>query len=635
MPKFLEDKPTVEDTLWNKWEWVHKRLTDTLESIVDTLSQEHSIKNIIGLFWYWGSWKSSIIKMLEEKKEKYKILEFDSWSHKDEFLRRAFLIELTKKLEFDKKTLWEIWFKNKKIGKINSIDYLSKKNLVKVLNIEPETNFSWIWFIWALVLFFVLLKLIWIDIISILHWWLNPFLNLETFTWFEDFYFQYLDIFNVLFLIILIAIFYFWFYPHFKNKEDKDSTGKTEWFKWLIDYILFKKINYNETLTSSENQDFSNYDYQEYFTTIVKKYLDRDKGNKDKLIIVLDNLDRVKDETVLNSISLIQTTLEWINDEFDTKWGNIFDRLIFILPIDKDRLKTVFEKLLKDNDDKESFVEWFIDKTFSVIVDVPNLEQSDWRPYFKNNISQAFNDIKIKNREIDELISMFYSYVSNSWKKVTPREIINFINELVSNYLYWDIKIALLKQWEYIGLKRYKLTDSDKWKTWIKKNWKYSFNKEIVKQFFKTDDIYDILYLDEIVTSLQEWDSKSFDQNYSKIDSTSNRDKLLENAYDKILKNKDINIQIIWNMINVIFENSNISQIYKDKLQNNLNDNFWDYPEFVEKIDRQSSEWILRILNEYSDNKDVKHIKGKLPKTLLEIIILSNKSKKDGEKDDR
>jgi len=74
----------------------------------------------------------------------------------------------------------------------------------------------------------------------------------------------------------------------------------------LIDYILFKKINYNETLTSSENQDFSNYDYQEYFMIIVKKYLDI----KNKLIIVLDNLDRVNDEIVLNSISLIQTTIE-------------------------------------------------------------------------------------------------------------------------------------------------------------------------------------------------------------------------------------------------------------------------------------------------------------------------------------
>jgi len=77
----------------------------------------------------------------EENKE-YKVLEFDSWSHKDEFLKRAFLIELTKKLEFNKDNLFKIGFENKKLQKINTIDYLSKKNLIKTLNISPETNFS-------------------------------------------------------------------------------------------------------------------------------------------------------------------------------------------------------------------------------------------------------------------------------------------------------------------------------------------------------------------------------------------------------------------------------------------------------------------------------------------------------------
>ena len=105
MAKFLEDKPTNDDSLWK----THKKLTKTLEDIIDNLSKNESIKNIIGLFWDWWSWKSSIIKMLEEKKEeeknKYKVLEFDSWSHKDEFLKRAFLIELTKKLNLGNKIL--------------------------------------------------------------------------------------------------------------------------------------------------------------------------------------------------------------------------------------------------------------------------------------------------------------------------------------------------------------------------------------------------------------------------------------------------------------------------------------------------------------------------------------------------
>ena len=614
MVKFLKDKPTNSDSLWE----THKKLADTLENIIDTLSKEKSIKNIIGLFWDWGSWKSSIIKMLEKKIEKYKILEFDSWSHKDEFLRRAFLIELTKKLKFEKKTLWEIWFKNEKLSEINTIDYLSKKNLIKVLNVEPETNFSWLWFIWALILFFILLKFIWIDIISILNLWLTPFLNLEALTWFENFYFQYLDVFNILFFIILISIFYLWFYPNFKNKEDAKDKIKTKWFKWLIDYILFKKINYNETLTSSENQDFSNYDYQEYFMIIVKKYLDI----KNKLIIVLDNLDRVNDEIVLNSISLIQTTIEWIKE------NTIFSRLIFVLPIDKRRLKEVFEGLIKiESLDKNNFTEWFIDKTFSVIVDIPSLEQADWRTYFNKNIKEAFYDIEIKDEEIDELISMFYSYVKISWKNINPREIINFINELISNYLYWWNNIILLKQGEYILLKRYELLDSDKWKIWIKENWKYDFKKDIVKQFYKTDDIYDILYLDEIVNSLEEWNIDAFNENYNKIDNYSNKNKVLENAYDKILRNKDKNIKIIWNMVNIIFDNSSIPEIYKKRLQNNLNDEFWYYPEFVENIDKKSTEWILKILDKYSSK--TKFIKQKLPKTLIESIILSNKPKED------
>jgi hypothetical protein len=36
--------------------------------------------------------------MIEKENENYKVFEFDSWSHKDEFLKRAFLIELTKNL---------------------------------------------------------------------------------------------------------------------------------------------------------------------------------------------------------------------------------------------------------------------------------------------------------------------------------------------------------------------------------------------------------------------------------------------------------------------------------------------------------------------------------------------------------
>lgn len=148
MPKFLQDTPTEEDILW----WTHTKLTDSLKKIIESLNQNKSIKNIIWLFWDWWSWKSSIIKQLDKEKN-YTVFEFDSWSHKDEFLKRAFLIELTKSLSFHDKNLNQIWYINEKYKNINSIDFLSKKNIIKTLDVKPKTNYHWLGFLWLLVFF--------------------------------------------------------------------------------------------------------------------------------------------------------------------------------------------------------------------------------------------------------------------------------------------------------------------------------------------------------------------------------------------------------------------------------------------------------------------------------------------------
>jgi len=665
MPTFLEDKPTDKDTLWE----THKKLSETLKNIIDNLSKNNSVKNIIGLFWDWWSWKSSIIEMIRKNNENYQVFEFDSWSHKDEFLKRAFLIELTKDLGYKGKSLWDIGFTRKWFEKINTIDYLSKKNLVKTLHVEPNTSFSWIWFWWALILFTLLFKFLWIDIIWILIKWISPILSLEIWKWLSSLYFQYLEIFNLFLFIILWVIFYKGFYPNFKIKEDrnsknikknekneteKDSKVKNDdkWFKSLIDYILFKKINYSETLTSSENEDFSNYDYQEYFKFIVKKYLSEKKNKEKKLIIVLDNLDRVNDDIVLNSISLIQTTLEWIKEE---NWENIFERLIFILPIDKDRLKKVFEKLIKDdlnNIEKNNFTEWFIDKTFSVIVDVPSLEQADWRKYFKEKFIKAFLEEKIEEINIEYLISSFYIWIKTNNKNITPREIINFINELVSNYLYFNDSINLKYQWIYILLKRYysKFLKEIIWKEENKKEINKIYIKEpkkllenevikkigindykkllenILRQIFKADNVYNLIYLDEFLEGIKDWNTDKVNNLLKEINNSDKEKSLIESAYWEIEKIKDLGI--LGKVAKVIFEteNKNLS-FYKNNILKLIKDSIKDSIKNVENIDKKSAEWILKLLEKYND-KETKYIKNELPKNLIGVI-LSNKLKEN------
>lgn len=647
MPRFLKDEPTEKDDLW----WTHNKITSTLKVIIDSLQSEKSIKNIIGLFWDWWSWKSSIIKQLDDRSI-YNVFEFDSWSHKNEFLKRAFLIELTKNIKFDDKILGFIWYKYAKYTDINTIDFLSKKNIIKVLHVEPENSYNWLWFIEIILVFIVFLKILWIDIFKILIDWANPILKLKLFEWFENIYIQYIDIITFIFLVIIIISFIKWFYPFFKTKSGSNS----KWLKWILDYVLLKKIDYNESLTSSENEDFSNYDFQEYFINLIGKYLEVDSNKK--LIIVLDNLDRVNDDIVLNSISLIQTIIEWIkkNQQEDKE---IYSRLFFVLPIDKIRLKEVFENLIKVKNDekdkiKDNFTEWFIDKTFSVVFSIPRLEQSDWRIFFDKKLKEAFSEDEIGDTNLKDLIASFYSYTKKSWKNITPREIINFINELASNYFFWKEQenidvITFEKQFYYIIFKRYLfyrfinffdtnkdnidegLVDLDV--IWSKLNYylqEINFdNYCIVEQEYKTLDIANITNLHGLEIDFDLWRYEQAEHVINNVNHKSNLETLFQDLFELLLWDKSKTWKSVWNILYVIYkvDNEELNK-YKENVLNYINKQFFDwsakkyYKWFLSNIDDLSLNWFKMLMEDAS----IKHqLKELLPFWLIKEITLHHK----------
>lgn len=475
---------------------------------------------------------------------------------------------------------------------------------------------------------------------------MTPFLDLKLFSSVNSLYLQYNDWIYLAFIIILLVIFIWRFYPFFKSKDKSD-------FKSLVDYLLFKKIDYSENITSSENEDFSNYDYQEFFTLIARKYLELEENESKNLIIVLDNLDRVDDNIVLNSISLIQTTFEWIKNE---KGESVFNRLIFILPIDKQRLKEVFEKLIKTQDkdknkdknknedkeiDKDNFTEWFIDKTFSVIVDIPKLEQSDWRSFFKEMMIKAFWETEINDLDIWYLISSFYSWIKNekNKKNITPREIINYINELVSNYYFFEKEIPLLDQWIYILLKRYyidiikkiddkksnNIIDELKQNEILKRLWWDDFEtlyENLLKQHFKSDQVYNLLYLDSFIEYIKAWESTEIDKILDKINSKDKINGLIEKGLNTAYENKP-DISILWKIGFVIANSKHapLIETWKNlikKIKENMNNG-------IINLDSGSAKWITDLLKKHDDND----IKDKLPKNIIKEIILSNLEKKD------
>ena len=91
--EFLPDDPVSEDSFG-----CHKRISDSIAEKIETDPRGKTV----GLEGTWGSGKSSIIKMLEERweeREDVKVFTYDAWAHQGDPLRRAFLEELIKSLQ--------------------------------------------------------------------------------------------------------------------------------------------------------------------------------------------------------------------------------------------------------------------------------------------------------------------------------------------------------------------------------------------------------------------------------------------------------------------------------------------------------------------------------------------------------
>jgi len=629
MPKFIQDKPSKENDLWI----VYWTLVDTLNDIIKSLSSNNHIRNVIWLFWEWWSWKSSIISQLTDKTEDiYKVFEFNSWSHKNEFLKRAFLIELTHSM----------WIESEKVN----VDYLSnykwfklieiltnnvKRQKLKIENNPEITPFSIILF---LILFFAALWFSFKDILFNIISYINfSWLYIPLF-WYDKYIFTW-SILSILFILFLIRKLFFDLVISIKNYISKELWN-------IFKYILVNKINLDENKLQSENIDFTNYDYQNLFIFSVVKFLEQNEWKK--IIIVLDNLDRVSDDVVLNSISLVQSTIEGFKNENEKYCSNI----IFILPIDKDRVKQVFESLLKTDEEKknkEAFIDWFIDKTFSSTLYIPEIHQTNWKEYFRLRIKEAFSDVSISDKDIELIIFMFFQW-ANKKEVLTPREMLNFINDLVSNYIFWEKysneekikdeeKITILEQSSYCMLLRYnnsfikelhKKIISDLSSNFILKelHWYIDYKRLLVnllKQKYKINNVYEFLFKNDIEIYLKEWNEKEIIKILDSINKEQSKKDLLKSSIDWIKNTDDFNI--LWNIIYVLNKLDNsLYSIYIGSLVQVFKNLVNSDNAVIKTLKPKAAEWILYFVNNKIYNKS--NLSNKLIDTLIELIPSKN-----------
>ena len=409
----LKDEAVNIDTFADK---THERIAETLHKII---SNDNSDGVTIGLEGPWGSGKSTVVSILKEKLEKdnFHYFYFDAWAHEGDPLRRIFLEMLIEQLDEEN----EFDSIKKEISNRKRKTKTTTKQTATSLGKQISLSVLFVPFGAALIsaIDLSLLTLKWTGNINWLFW--IGFLSSLTPIW-----------------ILLKHLL-----KHGGPKKNPE--------KWMF---LESEIEKETTQEISEEEERSSIEFEYYFKQIIRKKTQN--GNLPKrLLMVIDNLDRIDSNDSLKIWSTLQTFLQQRNpSNLDSA---LYNKIWIIVPYDQQGLA----KLWQINENHISCAKSFFEKCFQLRLDVPKPVMTGWESFAREKIDEAL--MAWPENEKEEILSVLKNTRENLADIPTPRQIKTYINQvgLLKQHAVSDIptqSIAYYVIFKYIN----ENIDSDK-----------------------------------------------------------------------------------------------------------------------------------------------------------------------------
>ncbi len=399
-PKYIDNRPIGEDQFEGK---SHERIAN---SISDHIRNKNELR-ILGIEGEWGSGKSNIIELIKQRLvNTHYLYLYDCWGHQEDSHRRAFLEELTEELVLKEKLNNETEYQDIQ-GNITKITWAKK--IKYLLARKRETDHKTIPKI--------SIGIIVIGLVIIL----SPLFTLISETIFDENAIWWKKLILPLSPIILAIITYF--LSSWKSKKLIDLSEL---------FFLYKGTELeNTTYEIFSDTEPSVKEFKQWIQSISN---DLETG----LVIVFDNMDRLPPEKVKGLWSSIHTFFA----------EHKYEKIHIIIPFDREHLGQAF-------DDQEPKTNEFINKTFSITYRVSPPVLTDWKDFFTQKFEDAFGD---KEEDFPTVLSVF----DRLKPKFTPRDIIVFINELVTYNSIWKEDIPLRYIAVFVLKKEFILDDPQK-----------------------------------------------------------------------------------------------------------------------------------------------------------------------------
>jgi Cdc6-like AAA superfamily ATPase len=500
------------------------------KAIFELINEEEKGGKAIALSGSFGSGKSTVIDFLkrkftkEEKRnnEETGIFIFDAWEHQGNPLRRAFIEKYIDFLRDD-----ELKWAGKNEWK-EELELVSENREEIETTTKPSVTTLGGLFALTILLLPLGLASVRLGLVPEQAEWL---LNIG---------------FSLLLLptILLLGIYVCWrpirskHWTVLKEEFDLDDFLSKNFYKYIW-YFLYhhRPNNYKKSIfnfvvkestedietTSLKSPDPTTIEFQKLFGKITKRVL---KDENRRLIIVIDNIDRLTTKSSINAWTTLRAFFE--SDNKDWEWK---DQFWLIAPFDFQALKKLWSGLDHLNNSENSvktqntsdYLQAFIDKTFQITFRVPQPVLSDWKTYFKDQLRKAFPNIKDEN-VFNDITTLYQLKGIKGGESPTPRDIKQFINRVIAQYRIWheEINLPALAYYELVvdvdqenvvkKLQSGDLVDST-FKSIIGEK---ELNRKLAAIHFncEVNKAYQVLFGDQVATALQEGEAEILEEYY-------------------------------------------------------------------------------------------------------------------------
>ena len=404
-PRFISDKPHGIDKFDGGSQILLSKAIVQHILRNDDVRSEESLPRIVGIEGTWGAGKSNVVKMVEKelsdvRPKQYFFFEYDAWGNQEDLQRRSLLEQLTTKLVRGNilKGKTEITIKG---GGTKNVTWQEKLKLLLARKTETTSE------TYPRISNGMIAGALTTILTSISS--LVGLLLADSCGWFS--------LLIAFFPIIITLV--IWSLAAWNNKEYRNLS--------YIFAIYNDKINKETQFEYISEDEPSVVEFKKWMQDV------SDNLNKkicQKLVIVFDNMDRLPAEKVKQLWSSIHT--------FFAESG--FDNVWVLIPYDEKHLSCAFGE---GNDDSLKLTRYFINKTFPITFYVPKPVITDYKGIFSKLFVEAFGS----GHKEEELINRIYRL-----NNVVPniRDIIIFINNIVSLYFVWDEQIKLTNMAIYL-----------------------------------------------------------------------------------------------------------------------------------------------------------------------------------------